>query len=198
VHIRYESARLLVVDKPSSIPVHPCGNYRHNSLIYILAKEHGLKKLHVLHRLDAVTSGLLLLAKDSHTARQIGAQITNKQVRKEYVARVQGRFPDEWVDKVLSTQIYQWTANGQAVLSTTPPPAEVVAATEAAEATAAAAAAADPSLAPARRTPLQQAEAAKEAITVFSFLSYDEESNTSLVKCQSHAQAACTHVARSS
>lgn len=35
----------LVVDKPASIPIHPCGRYRHNSLIYILAKECGFCNL---------------------------------------------------------------------------------------------------------------------------------------------------------
>ena len=42
----------LVVDKPASIPVHPCGRYRHNSVIFILAKELGYRNLHTVHRLD--------------------------------------------------------------------------------------------------------------------------------------------------
>ena len=29
---------VVVVDKPASMPVHPCGRYRHNSVIFILAK----------------------------------------------------------------------------------------------------------------------------------------------------------------
>ncbi len=35
----------LVIDKPSSIPVHPCGRYRHNSITHILGKEHGFRNL---------------------------------------------------------------------------------------------------------------------------------------------------------
>ena len=42
---------LVVVDKPPSIPVHPCGRYRHNTVVFILAKEFGLKNLRTIHRL---------------------------------------------------------------------------------------------------------------------------------------------------
>ncbi len=35
----------LVVNKPASIPVHPVARFRHNSIPYILAKEHNFKNL---------------------------------------------------------------------------------------------------------------------------------------------------------
>ena len=41
---------LVVVNKPPSIPVHPCGRYRHNTVVFILAKEYGLKNLRTIHR----------------------------------------------------------------------------------------------------------------------------------------------------
>lgn len=41
-----QTDELVVVDKPPSVPIHPCGAYRHNSLVFILAKEHGLTNLH--------------------------------------------------------------------------------------------------------------------------------------------------------
>lgn len=48
----------LVVSKPCSIPTHPCGAYRHNSLHSILLHLFPeLKSLHVVHRLDRLTSG---------------------------------------------------------------------------------------------------------------------------------------------
>ena len=40
-----ETDDLFVINKPSSIPVHPCGKYRHNSIVYILAKEYDRKNL---------------------------------------------------------------------------------------------------------------------------------------------------------
>lgn len=43
---------LLVVDKPSSIPVHPCGNFKYNSLSMLLELEHNYKNIKPVHRLD--------------------------------------------------------------------------------------------------------------------------------------------------
>jgi 23S rRNA-/tRNA-specific pseudouridylate synthase len=55
VKIVYEDKEVLVVDKPASWPVHPCGNYRLNSLLYILARELGYRNLRPVHRLDKVS-----------------------------------------------------------------------------------------------------------------------------------------------
>lgn len=49
------SESLMAVSKPPSIPVHPCGAYRFNSLMYILAKEPMIENqpvLYLVHRLD--------------------------------------------------------------------------------------------------------------------------------------------------
>lgn len=48
-HIISQDDRLVVVDKPSSIPVHPSGAFRHNSLTFFLAKEYGMNNLHCKH-----------------------------------------------------------------------------------------------------------------------------------------------------
>ena len=43
--------------------VHPCGRYRHNTVVFILAKEYNLKNLRTIHRLDRLTSGLLMFGR---------------------------------------------------------------------------------------------------------------------------------------
>lgn len=86
---------VVVVNKPASIPVHPCGRYRHNTVVFILAKEYNLKNLRTIHRLDRLTSGLLLFGRSPKKARQMEHQIRNRLVSKEYVCRVEGEFPDE-------------------------------------------------------------------------------------------------------
>ena len=88
---------LVVVNKPASIPVHPCGRYRHNTVVFILAKDHGLKHLRTIHRLDRLTSGLLLFGRNSKKAREMEQQIRNRQVQKEYFCRVEGEFPVELI-----------------------------------------------------------------------------------------------------
>eukprot|EP00093_Oithona_nana_P013245 13245.XXX_674057_672063_1 [CDS] Oithona nana genome sequencing. len=88
---------LVVVNKPASIPVHPCGRYRHNTVLYILAKDHGLKNLCTIHRLDRLTSGLLLFGRNPKKAREMEQQIRGRTVQKEYFCRVEGEFPKELV-----------------------------------------------------------------------------------------------------
>lgn len=46
IKIVYETDNLLVVDKPGSIPVHPAGRYRHNSVVHILRNEKNMPKLY--------------------------------------------------------------------------------------------------------------------------------------------------------
>lgn len=45
VKIVFESETMLIVDKPPSIPVHPCGRYRFNSMTAIMRKEYGYEDL---------------------------------------------------------------------------------------------------------------------------------------------------------
>lgn len=59
----YEDDDLLVVDKPSSVHASPAVGYRFNSLVYILAAESGHLNLRPCHRLDRLTSGIMILAK---------------------------------------------------------------------------------------------------------------------------------------
>lgn len=87
---------MVVINKPASIPVHPCGRYRHNTIVFLLGKEHGLRNLHTIHRLDRLTSGVLMFSKSGAKAKQIEDQLHKKQcIQKEYFARVVGEFPAE-------------------------------------------------------------------------------------------------------
>ncbi|CAM9779581.1 unnamed protein product [Lampetra planeri] len=88
-----QTDELVVVDKPSSMPVHPCGRYRHNTVIFVLGKEHGLAPLHTVHRLDRLTSGVLLFAHTLEAVQRLDRQIREREVQKEYLCRVEGRFP---------------------------------------------------------------------------------------------------------
>ncbi|KAM5338191.1 pseudouridylate synthase RPUSD2 isoform 2-T2 [Glossophaga mutica] len=97
VRLLAENEDVVVVDKPSSIPVHPCGRFRHNTVIFILGKEHQLKELHPLHRLDRLTSGVLMFAKTAAVSERIHEQVRDRQLEKEYVCRVEGEFPAEEV-----------------------------------------------------------------------------------------------------
>ena len=87
-----ETNDLVVVDKPGTLPVHPCGGYNQNSLISILEPKFG--KLYNVNRLDRLTSGLVMLAKSSNIAQKMGLMIQQREsCEKIYLARVKGKFP---------------------------------------------------------------------------------------------------------
>ena len=63
IEIIHEDDDLVVVNKPASIVVYPISGYRLNSLTYILAKEMGFMNLRPIHRLDKLTSGVMIFSK---------------------------------------------------------------------------------------------------------------------------------------
>ncbi|XP_039992637.1 RNA pseudouridylate synthase domain-containing protein 2 isoform X2 [Xiphias gladius] len=94
LEVLVDDGEVLVVDKPPSIPVHPCGRFRHNTVIFILGKERGISELHTVHRLDRLTSGVLLFARTLETSKKLDQLVRDRQLEKEYVCRVEGEFPE--------------------------------------------------------------------------------------------------------
>lgn len=95
VEILCEEPDVLTVCKPASVPVHPCGQYRKNTVVGILQAEYGLAPLFPVHRLDRLVSGLLILARSASRADLFRQQIESGAVQKRYIARVIGVFPDK-------------------------------------------------------------------------------------------------------
>ncbi|XP_062606001.1 pseudouridylate synthase RPUSD2-like [Saccostrea cucullata] len=94
IEVIEDNKDVVVVNKPSSIPCHPCGNYRYNSMVFILGKELGYGNLRTVYRLDRLTSGVLIFTKNEASTRKYIDDITNRNVEKEYVCRVEGEFPE--------------------------------------------------------------------------------------------------------
>ena len=97
LHIIYEDEDLMVIDKPANMPVHPSiGNYT-NTLAngvaaYLDAKgEHS--PFRCINRLDRDTSGALILAKNTFSAAVLSTQMRNRQIRRTYLAVVEGITP---------------------------------------------------------------------------------------------------------
>lgn len=96
--IVYEDEYLLVVNKPSGMVVHPGnGNYNHtlvNALMYHcndnLSIVNGNVRPGIVHRIDADTSGLLLVAKNDMVHNDLAKQISEKSVVRKYVCLVHG------------------------------------------------------------------------------------------------------------
>lgn len=102
IEVIYDDENLLVVNKPSGIPIHPVQNYYYNSFVQILQVEgwSGVKdnlnniQLRPCYRLDKLTSGICIFAKNNKIASKIQTEIQDKNVEKIYLARVSGKFPE--------------------------------------------------------------------------------------------------------
>ena len=90
--IIFEDDCVIAVNKPSSVPVHPCGNFKFNTLQFLLEiclKRLGLK---TVHRLDRQTSGIVFFAKNDVESNNFREALLSEKVKKVYYARVQGDF----------------------------------------------------------------------------------------------------------
>ncbi|MEZ4642822.1 MAG: RluA family pseudouridine synthase [Chloroflexota bacterium] len=90
--IVYEDRWLLGINKPGGLRVHSQGKFVTANLIYHLRYEHEppYAEARLVNRLDADTSGVLLVARDEETRRLLGQQFAEQLVHKEYVAVVNG------------------------------------------------------------------------------------------------------------
>lgn len=95
IGVIHEDEDMVVINKPSGVPVHPAGRYNYNSVVEIMKAERGPAfSPRPCNRLDRLTSGIMFIAKHAKAAEKLGVQIFQRTVRKEYVARVIGKFPD--------------------------------------------------------------------------------------------------------
>lgn len=95
IGIIHEDDDMIVISKPAGVPVHPAGRYNYNSVIEIMRSERGGAWNPLpCNRLDRLTSGVMFIGKHPKAAEELSKQISGRTVRKEYVARVKGEFPD--------------------------------------------------------------------------------------------------------
>lgn len=81
--VLYESDRLLAIDKPEGIAHHEDGDGG-SGVLSLVRKWQSQGRLYGVHRLDRVTSGILLLAKDGETATVVSNRFREGSVLKYY------------------------------------------------------------------------------------------------------------------
>ncbi len=91
IEVLHEDESLVIVNKPAPLPMHPCGRYNRNTLSYILGSVYKPLHLRPAHRLDADTTGVVVLSKSREIAGRVQPQFERGQVKKRYLARVHGR-----------------------------------------------------------------------------------------------------------
>jgi UPF0176 protein len=97
IELLHEDDTLVVVNKPAPLPAHPSGRYHRNTLTWILEQAYPNNFLRLAHRLDANTSGVVLLCRKSSASRIVQPQFEAGQVKKVYLARIHGHPSwDQW------------------------------------------------------------------------------------------------------
>jgi tRNA pseudouridine65 synthase len=91
IPILYQDDQIIVVDKPAGLAVHKNDFMPHDApyLTKLLGDVTG-KWIYNVHRLDAKTSGVMVLVFSQEMARELTLQFERKEVEKKYVALVQG------------------------------------------------------------------------------------------------------------
>ncbi|MCD8335694.1 MAG: RluA family pseudouridine synthase [Lachnospiraceae bacterium] len=96
--IVYEDEDVLVVDKPSDMPVHPsAGNYENtlaNAVMYYYSSKGIPFVFRCVTRLDRDTTGLVLLAKNSLSSAILSDHSAHRQIHREYLAIVEEMLPE--------------------------------------------------------------------------------------------------------
>ena len=98
IEIIHEDDSLVVVNKPAPLPMHPCGRFNRNSLQYLLNIVYEPQRMRLAHRLDANTSGVVVLCRSRTVANRVLPQFEAGEVFKTYVARVHGHPADDSFD----------------------------------------------------------------------------------------------------
>lgn len=99
--IVYEDDDVLVVNKTNGIVVHPApGNYHGtlvNGLMYHtkLSSLNGEERPGIVHRIDAYTTGLLMVAKNNKAHAILAEELSKKETYRKYVALVWGRINND-------------------------------------------------------------------------------------------------------
>jgi 23S rRNA pseudouridine1911/1915/1917 synthase len=100
--IIYEDDRLLVIDKPAGMVVHPARGHFTGTLIHAvlfhsgkLSSLGGETRPGVVHRLDKDTSGLIMVALDDPTHAFLAKELSAHKIKREYYGIVWGRMPQK-------------------------------------------------------------------------------------------------------
>jgi 23S rRNA pseudouridine1911/1915/1917 synthase len=85
----FEDDNVLVLAKPSRLPVLPGGFFLENTLLNLVRQRHGTE-CSPLHRLGRGTSGAILFTRNPRAARLLTAAMKERRIRKVYLALASG------------------------------------------------------------------------------------------------------------
>jgi RluA family pseudouridine synthase len=95
--ILHEDNFVLIIDKPAGLPVLPDG-WEKDSEYLVKMLEEKFDRIFIVHRLDKITSGVMVFARDAETHRALNMQFERHEAQKIYHAIVEGK--PKWEEKV--------------------------------------------------------------------------------------------------
>ncbi len=102
VPVRFEDRHLAVIAKPPGLVTHPTASRRAGTLVnrllgmeMPLSTAGGPDRPGIVHRLDAGTSGLMIVAKDDDAHRRLTRMLAAREVERTYLALVRGSPPHD-------------------------------------------------------------------------------------------------------
>ncbi|MDQ5977854.1 MAG: rRNA synthase [Verrucomicrobiota bacterium] len=103
-------AKLLVLDKPGWLVVHPSKNGPWSSLAGAVREGLGIDTIRFIYRLDRETSGVVILAKDEATGSRLQKAMGKRQIGKAYVTILEGELTspvtvEQWLGPDLSAGV---------------------------------------------------------------------------------------------
>ncbi len=102
IDVVFEDDWIVVVNKPPGMVTHPAPGHRSGTLVNALLHHcnnlsgiGGVMRPGIVHRLDAGTSGLLVVAKNDEAHISLSRQLMQREVHRVYLAVVWGKMPLE-------------------------------------------------------------------------------------------------------
>ncbi|ODN43810.1 23S rRNA pseudouridine(955/2504/2580) synthase RluC [Piscirickettsia litoralis] len=92
-NILFEDEELLIINKPSKVPVHGGSGLSYGVIEAFRQLRPNAHFLELVHRLDRETSGCLIIAKKRRALKALHEQFQKNQVSKNYHALVHGHWP---------------------------------------------------------------------------------------------------------
>ncbi len=104
LHVVYEDADVMIIDKPSGLMTHPAPGHNSGTLVNALLARGGIEaygtvagedRPGIVHRLDRDTSGLIVVARNDRAQTALMAQLKARRVKKTYLALAYGAMAAE-------------------------------------------------------------------------------------------------------
>jgi RluA family pseudouridine synthase len=97
MQIIHEDDQILIINKPAGLPVLPDGwDHAAPYLVKMLEEKYG--KIWIVHRIDKITSGIIIFALTAEAHRSLNIQFEKHQVEKKYHAITVGA--PGWTEKI--------------------------------------------------------------------------------------------------